>query len=153
MERSTDNNNYIKTATITEPVSLFVQQSFSAFDDVSNVNSDIIYYRLKVIGKAGEIKYSNVLVVRKNRTQNEISVTPNPADNTITVTCYAEKNTKILIWLFDNAGKLIKQHTQKVFKGYNNIQLTDLHKFSNGMYILKIIVDDITTSKTLILKK
>ena len=153
VERSTDNNNYIKTATITEPVSLFVQQSFSAFDDVSNVNSDIIYYRLKVIGKAGEIKYSNVLVVRKNRTQNEISVTPNPADNTITVTFYAEKNTEVLIWLFDNAGKLMKQHRQQVWKGYNSIQLTDLHKYSNGMYILKIMVDDITTSKTLILKK
>ena len=153
VERSTDNNNYIKTATITEPVSLFVQQSFSAFDDVSNVNSDIIYYRLKVIGKAGEIKYSNVLVVRKNRTQNEISVTPNPADNTITVTFYAEKNTEAVIWLFDNAGKLVKQHRQQVWKGYNSIQLTDLHKYSNGMYILKIMVDDITTSKTLILKK
>ena len=153
VERSTDNNNFIKTVTITEPVSLFVQQSFSAYDDVSNVSSDIIYYRLKVVGKAGEINYSNVLVVRKNRTQNEISVTPNPADNTITVTFYAEKNTEVLIWLFDNAGKLIKQHRQQVWKGYNSIQLTDLHKYSNGIYILKIKVDGITTSKTLILKK
>ncbi|MBK6633303.1 MAG: hypothetical protein IPG38_02375 [Chitinophagaceae bacterium] len=55
IERSTDNSSFTRIATVTEPVLLQVQQNFSANDDISNLNSTIIYYRLKVIGKTGNL--------------------------------------------------------------------------------------------------
>ncbi len=151
IERSTNNSDYIKTVTVTQPVLLQVQQSFSATDDITNINSDILYYRLKVIGAAGEIKYSNILVVRKNKNDADIVVIPNPANNIVAINFNAVKDAEVSIWLIDNTSKNMLYQTQKVYKGYNNIQLADLHKYSNGIYELKIKLDEATIIKKLII--
>ena len=152
IERSINNSNYIKTATVSQPVLLQVQQSFSATDDISNLNSDVIYYRLKVIGKNGSIKYSNVLVVRKNLNKAEISIIPNPAKNYVVIKFYAEKDTEVSMWLYDNTGRIILNNTQKIFKGMNNILLENLNKYSNAVYQLKIQANENTITKKLVIQ-
>ena len=79
VERSTDNSNFIKTGTVTQLVKLNELQSFSFIDDVANVNKEIIYYRIKVISKNGEIQYSNIIVIRRQQSKTLVSVMPNPA--------------------------------------------------------------------------
>ena len=153
IERSTGSSNYIKTGTVTQPVLLHVQQSFSATDDISNINSDIIYYRLKVIGVAGEIKFSNIISVRKNNSGIDITISPNPANYVFTVSFYAVKNSEVSIWLFDNTGKTVLNKKQQVVKGFNDIAIPDLYKYSNGIYDLKIIFNEKTIVKKLMIQK
>jgi uncharacterized repeat protein (TIGR01451 family) len=153
IERSTDNRNFIKTETFTQPVLLFVQQSFSETDDISNINSEIIYYQLKVIGKAGEVKYSNIIHVNKKNNVPDITLSPNPANFVFTVSFYAIKDSEASIWLFDNAGKNVLYKKRKVFKGFNDIAISDLNKYSNGIYDLKISYNEKTIVKKLMIKK
>ncbi|MBK8608419.1 MAG: hypothetical protein IPL84_00235 [Chitinophagaceae bacterium] len=80
-------------------------KSFSATDDVSNINSEIIFYRLKVVGKTGSVKYSNIVHVKKQNNNIDITLSPNLANFIFTVSFYAIKDTDASIWLFDNAGK------------------------------------------------
>lgn len=152
IERSIDNSNFLKTNTVSLPVLLQVKQSFNATDDISNLTADVIYYRLKVIGKAGAIKYSNILAVRKITKNSALTISPNPTTDFIAVKFYAERNMEVTIAVIDYNGKVILNQQQKVTKGFNNIRFNDLNRFSNGVYQLKVELAESTISKSFIIK-
>jgi hypothetical protein len=153
VERSTDNSNYIKTGTVSQLVKLNEQQNFTFTDDVGNVNKEIIYYRIKVIGKAGEIQYSNILSIRKQQSKTGLSIMPNPARDHISLIFFAEKESEVTIRLIDNLGKSVMLQKQKVMKGNNTLQLHGLDKYSNGIYSLQLFVNgEIITQKLVLLK-
>ena len=151
IERSTNNSNFIKVNTVTQDVALHVQQSFSAIDDIAGINSDILYYRLKVIGKSGEIKYSNILVFRPTKTQNSLMITPNPADNNVLISFYAEKDYEVIIRLISNSGKIADLKTVKATKGKNLVSVEGLNRFSSGGYTVQVYVNEAVLVEKLVL--
>ena len=151
VERSINNSNFYKTITVTEPVVLHVQQEFSATDDISNINSDVIYYRLKVIGKTGEIKYSNVLVVRIAKNNTIVTIMPNPATDFVQVKINTDKAGEAKVRLIDNAGKIIWIQSKMITMADKTIQLNNLDKYGAGVYILQIVLNnDIINEKLII---
>jgi hypothetical protein len=151
VERSIDNINFLHTGTVNGPVKLNVQQSFSDADDISNVNSTIIYYRLKVIGKTGEIKYSNILVVRLIQSRTQVSIAPNPTHDYVSIRFFAEKNSEVKIRILNSLGKTMLVQNNNVFKGNNVLQLNGLSRFGAGMYTLQIEVNNEIVSEKLII--
>ena len=151
IERSTNNISFTKVNTVRQNVLLNVPQSFSSSDNIAGVNSDIIYYRLKVIGKAGEISYSNILVLRSAQSLNILSILPNPASNDVVINFYAVKNCEVFIRLISSEGKLMEQQTVIAFKGKNQIPLTRLSKYSDGVYTLQAFTNGEVFSEKLIL--
>lgn len=53
VERGMNNSWYAQTVIISDVVKLNEPQSFITTDNISGISNEIIYYRLKVIGKAG----------------------------------------------------------------------------------------------------
>ena len=153
VERSTDNLIFINTGTVIQPVKLNEQQSFSFTDDVTNVNKEVFYYRIKVTGKAGEIQYSTMSMGRRQQTKTGFSITPNPAKDKDSITFFAQKESAITIRLVDHAGRIVLRQNQKVSKGYNNLQLTGLSKYSNGTYALQLFVNNEMVAQKLVLMK
>jgi hypothetical protein len=153
IERSTDNSNYFKTATVIQPVQLHVEQHYSTTDDITNVQNDVIYYRLKVIGKAGEIKYSNILVVRITKRRPVITIMPNPASDHILIKFAADKTGDVTIRLIDNTGKIVLVQNQKIAQGNITIQLSELNKYSAGLYALQVFINDEIITEKLIIKR
>ncbi len=153
IERSIDNAIYTKVGTLAEAVQLNEQQSFGFTDDISGINNNIIYYRLKVVGKAGEIKYSNILIVRQNQAKTAISIMPNPAKDYVVVKFFVEKESEVTIRLIDNIGKIAISQKQIAAKGNNIVQLNNLTKYSSGVYTLQVLVNDEIVTKKLILSK
>lgn len=151
VERSTDNSNFIKVGTVTDAVQLNVQQGFALTDDVSNVSSDVFYYRLKAIAKTGEWKYSNILVVRRSATKTPVTIMPNPAYDYVTVKFFVEKESEVTIRLVDNIGKTVLLQKQKAAKGNNAVQLTNLLKYSNGVYSVQVLVNGEVVTQKIIL--
>ncbi len=137
IERSLDNATYIKTGIVSDVVKLNEQQGFAFTDDISGISNEIIYYKLKVIAKTGQIKYSNILVVRLNQTKTLVNVMPNPASNNVNINLYAEKIIEGKIILIDKVGRKILVQNERFNKGYNNIYLS-LEKYSEGMYTIVI---------------
>ena len=153
VERSTDNRNFIKTGTVTQLVKLNELQSFSFIDDVANVNKEIIYYRIKVISKNGEIQYSNIIVIRRQQSKTLVSVMPNPARDYVSIAFFSEKDSKVTIRLIDNLGKIILLQDHKVAKGNNTIHLNGLSKYSDAVYSLQLLVnEELNTHKLILLK-
>jgi hypothetical protein len=153
IERSLDNNTYTMTGMVTDAVNLNVTQQFGFNDDIAGINSEIIYYRLKVIGKAGEIKYSNILVVRRTQTKTPINIMPNPASDYVSVRFFAEKESMVTLRLIDNLGKTVMVQQQKVLKGNNTLQINNLYRYSNGVYSLQVIINDEVVTQKLVLAK
>ena len=153
IERSSDNNTFIKTGIVTQPVKLNEQQSFEASDNISTVSGDIIYYRLKVVGKGGEIKYSNILVMRKSNSRSVVTVMPNPANNYVFINFSVEKEGNVTIRLINNIGKIVWVQEQKFTRGSKSIKLDDLSRYSAGVYNIQVLVNDKIINKKLIITK
>jgi hypothetical protein len=153
IERSLDNNTYTKTGTVREPVTLQTSQSFGFLDDISGISNEVIYYKLKVVGKAGDVKYSNILVIRRTVTKTPISIMPNPANNYVSVRFFSEKDAEVSIRLIDNTGRLVVLEKQKVLRGNNTVQLNNLSKFSNGVYTLQVLINGEVVTEKLVLAK
>lgn len=155
VERSTDNRNFIRTGTVTQVVNLNVQQTFNFTDDVSSVDKDVIYYRIKVVGKAAEVQYSNILVIRKQQSAKpSLSIVPNPANDYVSIGLYAEKASDITIRMIDESGKVVLLRNEKVSRGSNTLQLTGLAKYSDGTYMLQVFInDDVITQKLILVHR
>ncbi len=133
IERSVDNQTFTTRGKVKDVVELNQRQSFYFADDVAALNSPIIYYRLKVTGKNGLIKQSGVLVVRTGKTQQQVILLPNPANNNVTVNIFTDKNLQGTIILVDKVGRKVLVQQQIFSKGYNNINLS-LDKYAEGIY-------------------
>jgi trimeric autotransporter adhesin len=137
IERSADNSTYAKIGIVTGTVKLNEPQSFGFTDDITGINSSIIYYRLKVIAKTGEIRYSNVLFVRVALAKTPVTIMPNPASSNVSINLYVDKSVAVKIILLDKVGKKVLSQNESLTKGFNNINL-NLDKFSEGVYAIII---------------
>lgn len=150
IERSLDNVSYSQTGIVSDAVKLNEQQSFGFIDDISSINNEIIYYRLKIIGKTGEIKYSSVLVIRIKQSKTPVTIMPNPANDYVTVNVFAERNKEATMMLIDKVGRRVLVQKEKLSKGFNNISL-NIDRFSEGVYALVIEIDAEKIIKQLII--
>ncbi len=153
IERSADNINFTKAGNLKTLVLLNQEQEFNYFDDISAIHSNIIFYRLKVIGTAGAFKYSQIVVLKKTTTQNNISIIPNPAKEFVTIQFMTGKETIVDISITDNYGKLLQAQKQKMGAGTNSIQIVGLSKYPAGIYILKMVMDNNVIAKKFIISK
>jgi len=81
---------------------------------------------------------------------NNISVYPNPTTNQFKIDLISEAEELSTIQLIDQSGRVVVEHSKKIFKGYNqfNFSLTDL---ARGVYMLKISSEHIHQCKKLVL--
>ena len=132
---------------------IWINFYFTFSDDITGVNKEIIYYRIKVVGKTGEIQYSNILIVRKQLNKTALTIVPNPAKDNVSVSFVANTESVVTIRLIDDNGKMILLEDRKVSKGNNTIQLTGLDKYSSGVYIIQVYVNnEVVTQKLILLK-
>jgi hypothetical protein len=153
IERSFDNTAYYRINSIADAVKLNEPQNFAAADDIAAINNSVIYYRLKVTGKAGEIVYSNVVTVKINQTKTPVSIMPNPAHDYAAVKFFAQKETEVTIKLIDNMGTIVFLQKQKTSKGYNTLKLNNLAKYSAGVYTMQVLVNgEVVTQKLMLVR-
>ncbi|HMK03827.1 MAG TPA: T9SS type A sorting domain-containing protein, partial [Ferruginibacter sp.] len=123
---------------------------FGFTDNITGINNKIIYYRLKVIGKAGEIQYSNVLIVRRPGNKTIVTLMPNPASSYVTLNISLDKNMRAVVSILDKVGKKILTQNENLIKGVNNLTL-DLNRYSEGVYAVVIESADEKIIKQLII--
>lgn len=154
IERSTDNSQFAKVISVNKEVKLNELNNFSTSDNIKNVNSALIFYRLKIIGSNGQIEYSNVIVIRKNLIKTVFSVQPNPATTNSNIHFNVEKEAEVTVRIIDPLGKIVMLQKTKATKGNNIISLNNLSKFSSAVYSLQIIMNnEVITQKLIIQNK
>jgi hypothetical protein len=103
---------------------------------LNDFNSETAYYRLKQVDFDGKYEYSKIIAVDKKEKLNKVTVFPNPTNRSITVT-NIPSSLKTEIRIVDLTGKI--QLNQVVNSSFKNMTLESL---DNGIYFLKVLIDD-----------
>lgn len=141
VERSTDGTNFSDVGSV--PVNSSNHGVYN-FDDPSlnAIQSQIFYYKIRMVTSDGRNKISPILVLRKsNEDLTRPVIKPNPARNYITVNLYSKKARIASISLVNAEGKTVMTKKIGLAAGENNLMVNDLNKFSPGMYSAIIKTD------------
>ena len=98
-----------------------------------------VMYRLKMIGKNGDVDYSRILVFQnKATTTNTIRIFNNPAVDQLTFTYSALIPQVIDIKIYDMSGRILMTNRVKNLEGINMISFPLASSFKPGMYLLEV---------------
>jgi len=116
--------------------------AYTSSDNISSLTDGVVYYRLRMVDVDGKFKYSNVIMVRKEKkTITGISLSPNPVISTAnaTVRFEAASNTVVSLRVMDMAGRQVLAQQNNVTGGTNSIQVNNLNRLQPGLYIIQLV--------------
>jgi len=152
IERSTDNQRFERASSQPAAVTLGELKNFTGFDFIGDISGDKVFYRLKVIAQNGQIRYSNVILIRKTSNNIPVTIQPNPASDYTVIQFMTQKAGVMLISIKDNLGRTVHSIKINVQKGSNSISMNGLSKFSSAVYHVVMQLDDEIISKKLIIQ-
>jgi hypothetical protein len=152
IERSTDNQRFESVQTLPAKIQLGELNNFNGFDFIGNIAGDKVFYRLKVIAENGQVRFSNVILIRKTSNNMPVTIQPNPANDYSNIQFMAQKAGLMLISIKDNLGKTIYNTKLNVQKGSNSTTLSGLSRFSSAVYNVVMQMEEDITSKKLIIQ-
>jgi len=140
LERSLTGRDFARIATIAAKGNSTIKQEYAHTDvGVDQLNSSVIYYRLKEIDLDGSYTYSNI--VRLNYDSRAVFnsiVYPNPTSGSLTVTVGDSKLIGSMATVVDLNGRII----QKVKLGSQS-QTFNFSSFTNGIYFIRLVNSEI----------
>src|SRR5450755_349668 len=142
VERSSDQAGFIGVAQVDASNSLNPIHSYSINDQLYNINSNIVYYRLRIVDRDGKYSYSKVIAVNLDQPESSISVYPNPVDNYAIVNMYADKSGTGVMRLIDNSGRQIMTKSFTVTNGNNSIMVDELGHLPKGIYVIQVLMNN-----------
>jgi hypothetical protein len=150
VERSSTGSDYRAIGMRQSTSSNASRQTYQYSDDLSAVAGNVFYYRLKMIDKDGQFKYSNVIMIRKeSKSINGVALNPNPVvGGMATVRFTASATNTVNFRVVDMNGKTVLQQQNKVYDGNNSISLNNLDRLQPGVYLLQMANgEEMTTIK------
>ena len=138
IQRSIDGNDYDDMAIVfaQEGSSISLRQ-YNYSDNISMVNSSLVYYRLKVVDIDGNFQYTAIQLIRlsKQNEQSGIVVYPNPAQSQLRITIPDSWQGKSISYnIYNVHGSLIKQ---KISNNAGQTELINIADFPVGIYVIK----------------
>ena len=124
------------------------RMSYQYPDDLSLASGNAFYYRLKIVDKDGQFKYSNVIMIRKeSKNINGITLNPNPVMGGMATARFTSTMSNVVNFkIVDMNGKAVLQQQNKVYEGNNSISINNLDRLQSGVYLLQMTNGDEMTS-------
>ena len=153
IEYSFNSRNFVQLAT-TPASKINGLADYSFRYPFSTTNASIVYYRIKVKGKTGVIKYSNIIALRTTDSEKDNALLfPNPSHGELWLSFNAPINEMAEVCLWNAQGKLITNSILQMSAGQNHFKLPDLSGKPVGFYFLQVkTTKGIITRKFLIVK-
>lgn len=138
VERSQDNINYTSVGKVSAAGNSNKSRDYSFIDQAAGlIQSNTIYYRIKLVQKNGNILFSNPVLLRLNKTIR-LMAWPNPFKSFILLNIYSEQKTELQIHLTDVTGRLILSYNKIVLNGTLQQTINTPTNLANGIYILSV---------------
>ncbi len=142
VERSSNGSDFGAIAQVNASESINPVHNYKVNDQLSNVNSNIVYYRLRIVDKDGKYTYSKIIPVKLDQPENNLSVYPNPVDNYAVVNLFSDQPGNGMLRVIDNAGKQILTRSFTVVNGNNNLVIEQLAGLQRGIYVIQVLVNN-----------
>lgn len=138
VERSIDNINFVAAGDLATAGNYTGIKNYSLQNDISGLTvNPVIYYRIRVVDIDGKITYSNTVAVRLSNLKGIIAW-PNPITDNVTIALYSSVNTNVEVRIMDVAGKTVTAANYNIVKGNNQINITNLARMAQGVYMLQV---------------
>jgi hypothetical protein len=142
VERSSNGSDFTDVSQVNASESANPVHTYTVNDQLYNVNSNVVYYRLRIVDKDGKYSYSKIIPVKLDQPENSISVYPNPVDNYAIVNLYSDKPGNGMLRLIDEAGRQILIKSFTVISGNNNLTLDQLGHLPKGIYVIQVMLNN-----------
>jgi hypothetical protein len=126
------------------------RQTYEYPDNLSAAVGNVFYYRLKIVDKDGQFKYSNVIMIRReSKGINGIVLNPNPVVNGMATVRFTSPASDVATFkIMDMSGKVVLQQQNKVYEGTNSVSINNLDRLQVGVYLIQMISgNEMTTIK------
>lgn len=143
IQKSTDAVEFQDLEKIIAEKEIFEINSYQSFDN--EVNSNIIYYRIKQIDLDGTISYSSTEAIRIEQARDEITIFPNPTQGDIVLNFYGEENGIADLEVLSIEGKNLMSLQDDYSVGENSLKL-ELSFLPTGTYIVNLITENTSYS-------
>jgi len=124
--------------------------SYTSSDE--NPYEGVSYYRLKLVFADGSVIYSDVRSVTLGGIENGLQINLNPANQYTTLKINSSIVTVATIDLTDNTGRLLLRRSAPVNAGENFVRLSDLGKYSAGIYYVHVQTTAFSDVEKLLIK-
>jgi hypothetical protein len=142
VERSSNGSDFAPVTQVNASESTNPIHTYSINDQLYNVNSNVVYYRLRIVDKDGKYNYSKIIPVKLDQPENSISVYPNPVDNFTIVNLYSDKSGNGMLRLIDESGRQILTKSFTVIAGNNNLTIDQLGNLPKGVYVIQVMLNN-----------
>jgi hypothetical protein len=123
-------------------------------DNVSDLSTTTVYYRLVQVGKDGSSKLSNVITFKlQGKAVNSLTVNPNPATTFFVVRVNATKDGNANIRVVDLAGRVVLQQNNRVATGLTAITFNNIANIAAGTYNVQVMLNDEVMNEKLVIVK
>ena len=118
----------------------------------NHFNQDYNFYRLKTVDSNNNISYSNIIKFVKNQVISRLTISPNPVVHYLTFNYNALEDDEIICKIYTEDGRAVKQFTQNIYKGNNNIT-AEVSALLNGFYFLVLSKPNMRIAEGSFIKK
>jgi hypothetical protein len=139
IEKSADGINWNTIAT-TKAAGNSSATSYYSYTD-KNIALGNLFYRLKEVDIDGKYLYSSVVTMKAVSAaiaSVKVSAYPNPFISSVGLELTDNNNETVFVRMMDQQGKMIKQQSWNVKKGFNSTSFTDLQRLPSGIYFMSI---------------
>ena len=141
IERSSNGSDFASVGTqAARGNNMSTKEEYQFSDNLSNVNGNVFYYRLKMVDIDGKSVYSNVVLIRKDeKSINGISIAPNPVVNGMANIRFTSSTSgAVELRVVDLTGKVVLRQQNQIYEGNNSISLNDLSRLQPGIYTIQV---------------
>ena len=138
VERSIDGINYNDAGIVFGYGNSSEAHDYSLTDNISNIQSTVIYYRLRSVDNDGKSQLSAVRLIRIGKSNPTVSILayPNPAASEIRVTIPAEwQNKKLVYEVVNMNGQTVKR---KEAASSSQTESLNIASLAPGIYMVKV---------------
>jgi hypothetical protein len=137
VEKSTDGKNFRDIGHVAYQPGAASGKQYTFDDNEGTAGAGVVYYRVRQTEASGNNQYSKIVSIQMNGLTSTLTVYPNPARSSATVSFVAASDANISLRLFDLKGSQIWQKETRVSAGANSILLDQLGSIPNGIYLLQ----------------
>lgn len=143
IDRSVDGIHFYPAGKVNGDAERTGEGNLSTVNNVQPVTSPFVYYRLTIVGKNGERKYSPVIKIdlTADGTNSLVNIVPNPVKDVMKLNIFSATAKNVQVKIYDGTGKLMRSSNAPVH-GNTTITLTGFQNWEAGIYTVKLLLDD-----------
>jgi hypothetical protein len=111
------------------------------------------YYRLKMIDHTNDFQYSKILQVSFNGSNDAmVKLFPQPADKKLNIALQSATDQRVMVSIYNVTGLKVDERSFNLRKGSNLLEIGNTYLLQNGMYVVKMIGQEIQYRSTLLIQ-